>query len=133
MPTEEQLRSFRSRDLTSPRGKYYVDDQCTDCDLCRETAPMVFTRNDYEGMSYVLRQPITAEEIEQVEESVEGCCMGAIKTDGLEFDWEKNVPLDSGSLIRGEESRGDLDGGRKRAASGKPCCRRNTRPWWKFW
>ena len=27
-------------------GKFYVDDQCIDCDLCRETAPDHFTRNE---------------------------------------------------------------------------------------
>jgi len=27
-------------------GKFYVDDQCIDCDLCRETAPANFKRND---------------------------------------------------------------------------------------
>ena len=27
-------------------GKYYVDNQCIDCDLCRETAPDNFTRNE---------------------------------------------------------------------------------------
>jgi ferredoxin len=27
-------------------GKFYVDDQCIDCDLCRETAPANFRRND---------------------------------------------------------------------------------------
>ena len=27
-------------------GKFYVDDQCIDCDLCRETAPANFQRND---------------------------------------------------------------------------------------
>ena len=25
-------------------GKFYVDQQCIDCDLCRETAPAFFTR-----------------------------------------------------------------------------------------
>ena len=30
-------------------GKFYVDDQCIDCDLCRETAPANFTRSD-EGL-----------------------------------------------------------------------------------
>ena len=30
-------------------GKYYVDTQCIDCDLCRETAPDNFTRQDDEG------------------------------------------------------------------------------------
>ena len=31
-------------------GKFYVDDQCIDCDLCRETAPANFTRSDDWGL-----------------------------------------------------------------------------------
>ena len=27
-------------------GKFYVDSQCIDCDLCRETAPANFTRQE---------------------------------------------------------------------------------------
>ena len=38
-------------------GKYYVDDQCIDCDLCRETAPANFTRQEDGGYSYVFKQP----------------------------------------------------------------------------
>ena len=30
-------------------GKFYVDDQCIDYDLCRETAPANFTRSDDGG------------------------------------------------------------------------------------
>jgi ferredoxin len=40
-------------------GKFYVDDQCIDCDLCRETAPANFTRIDDGGYSYVFKQPTT--------------------------------------------------------------------------
>ena len=37
-------------------GKFYVDDQCIDCDLCRETAlKLNFTRNDDGGYSYVYK------------------------------------------------------------------------------
>ena len=43
-------------------GKFYVDDQCIDCDLCRETAPANFKRNDDGGHSYVYKQPETPEE-----------------------------------------------------------------------
>ena len=43
-------------------GKFYVDDQCIDCDLCRETAPANFTRSDDGGYSYVFKQPTTPEE-----------------------------------------------------------------------
>ena len=38
-------------------GSYYVDDQCIDCDLCRETAPANFKRDDDGGHSYVFKQP----------------------------------------------------------------------------
>ena len=30
----------------SVAGKFYVDNQCIDCDLCRETAPANFMRHD---------------------------------------------------------------------------------------
>jgi len=40
-------------------GAYYCDDQCIDCDLCRETAPANFKRNDDGGHSYVFKQPET--------------------------------------------------------------------------
>ena len=42
-------------------GLFYVDDQCIDCDLCRETAPANFTRDDDGGHTYVLKQPETPE------------------------------------------------------------------------
>ncbi|PYQ62602.1 MAG: ferredoxin [Acidobacteria bacterium] len=38
------------------QGRYYVDSQCIDCDLCRETAPANFVRNDEQGFSYVFKQ-----------------------------------------------------------------------------
>ena len=39
-------------------GKYYVDNQCIDCDLCRETAPSNFTRNDDISGSAMTRMPM---------------------------------------------------------------------------
>ena len=38
-------------------GKYFVDNQCIDCDLCRETAPDNFKRNEDGGYSFVFKQP----------------------------------------------------------------------------
>ena len=38
-------------------GRYFVDEQCIDCDLCREEAPKNFTRNEAEGYSYVYKHP----------------------------------------------------------------------------
>jgi ferredoxin len=63
-------------------GKYYVDDQCIDCDLCRETAPANFTRNDDGGHSYVHKQPTTPEEETLCKEAMEGCPVEAIGSDG---------------------------------------------------
>lgn len=54
-------------------GIYYVDDTCIDCDLCRETAPTVFRRNEEGAFSYVFRQPVTEEEIALTEQALESC------------------------------------------------------------
>ena len=43
-------------------GAYYVDDQCIDCDLCRETAPANFKRDDDGGHSFLYKQPETDED-----------------------------------------------------------------------
>ena len=63
-------------------GKFYVDSQCIDCDLCRETAPKNFQRSDDEGYSYVFKQPEDEEELEQCVEAMEGCPVEAIGDDG---------------------------------------------------
>ena len=63
-------------------GQFYVDDQCIDCDLCRETAPSNFTREDDGGYSFVFKQPEGEEEIEQCKEAMEGCPVEAIGEDG---------------------------------------------------
>ncbi len=63
-------------------GRFYVDQQCIDCDLCRETAPDFFARNDEGGYSYVCRQPKTEEEITMCSEALEGCPVEAIGSDG---------------------------------------------------
>ena len=65
-------------------GQFYVDDQCIDCDLCRETAPANFTRHNYGGYSYVYKQPTTPEEVAQCEDAMQGCPVEAIGTDGAE-------------------------------------------------
>lgn len=64
------------------RGKFYVDNQCIDCDVCRDTSPANFTRNDENGYSYVYRQPDTPEELELCEEALTACPVEAIGDDG---------------------------------------------------
>src|SRR5258705_11293531 len=63
-------------------GKFYVDDQCIDCDLCRETAPANFTRSDDGGYFYGFNQPTTPEEDALRKEAMEGCPGGAIGNNG---------------------------------------------------
>ena len=63
-------------------GAFYVDGQCIDCDLCRQTAPLNFERNEAEGYSYVIRQPESAEEVEQCREALDECPVEAIGDDG---------------------------------------------------
>lgn len=63
-------------------GQFYVDSQCIDCDLCRETAPKNFVREEDEGYSYVFAQPTNDEEREQCVEAMEGCPVEAIGEDG---------------------------------------------------
>jgi ferredoxin len=62
-------------------GKYYVDRQCIDCDVCRDTSPANFTRNDENGYSYVYKQPEDQEEINLCEEALSACPVEAIGDD----------------------------------------------------
>jgi vancomycin resistance protein YoaR/ferredoxin len=63
-------------------GPYYIDDSCIDCDQCRDLAPEVFGRDDETGLGYVIRQPVTADEIADVEEAREMCAVESIGKDG---------------------------------------------------
>lgn len=63
-------------------GRFYVDRNCIDCDVCRDTAPKNFTRENENGYSYVYRQPQTPEESELCEEAMNVCPVEAIGNDG---------------------------------------------------
>jgi ferredoxin len=63
-------------------GKFYVDNQCIDCDLCRETAPDNFKRNEDGGYTFVYKQPATPEEEARCKEAKEGCPVEAIGDNG---------------------------------------------------
>ena len=67
-------------------GKYFVDEQCIDCDLCREVALNNFTRNEDGGYSYVYKQPENEEEEQLCKEAMEGCPVEAIGDFGHEKD-----------------------------------------------
>ena len=63
-------------------GPYYCDDQCIDCDLCRETAPANFARDEDGGFTYVFKQPENADEEALCVAAMEGCPVSAIGNDG---------------------------------------------------
>ena len=63
-------------------GKFYVDSQCIDCDLCRQISPTNFQRNESAGYSYIYKQPTTPEEAELCEQAVGECPVDAIGMDG---------------------------------------------------
>jgi ferredoxin len=79
---EKTMADAANKYTENVTGKFYVDDQCIDCDLCRETAPANFKRNDDGGHSYVYKQPETPEEEGLCKEAMEGCPVEAIGNDG---------------------------------------------------
>jgi len=63
-------------------GRFYVDVTCIDCDLCRETAPKNFVRQDDEGYSFVSAQPTTPAEEASCLAAMEECPVEAIGIEG---------------------------------------------------
>jgi ferredoxin len=62
-------------------GLFYVDATCIDCDLCRETAPRNFQRNDRDRRSYVTQQPENPAEEAACQAALEECPVEAIGRD----------------------------------------------------
>jgi len=63
-------------------GPLYVDSSCIDCDLCRETAPETFRRNDEIGFSIVYQQPVEPEQLKAATDAMVGCPTESIGNDG---------------------------------------------------
>ena len=63
-------------------GKFYVDDQCIDCDACRTEAPDNYKRSEEHGYSYVFKQPANADEATKCQAALESCPVEAIGSDG---------------------------------------------------
>jgi len=83
---------FHERLPNQARGKFYVDAQCLDCDLCREIAPGIFVRDAEHGVAIVTRQPVTPNEFKLCAEAVDGCPCEAIGDDGEQHDWDSIPP-----------------------------------------
>ncbi len=64
-------------------GRFYVDRQCIDCDVCRDTAPSNFARNDENGYSYVRKQPEDQSEYDLCREAFDACPVEAIGDDAI--------------------------------------------------
>ena len=63
-------------------GQYYVDENCIDCNLCREIAPENFKANLDGGYSYVYKQPENQAEADECADALEQCPVEAIGSDG---------------------------------------------------
>ena len=82
-------------------GKFFVDDTCLDCDLCREIAPNHFSRDKERGVAYVSSQPSTPEELALCYECVNACPCESIGDTGDQHDWTLLPPV---HLERGQSS-----------------------------
>ena len=69
-------------------GKFYVNCNCLDHDLCASLAPKLFARDDHFGGYYVVRQPTTDEETDLMQECIEACPMEAIRDNGDKIEWK---------------------------------------------
>jgi len=65
-------------------GKFYNDTSCVDCDMCREMAPSIFTRDDDECLSYVHKQPENDKEVALALEAMESCPSDSIGSDAID-------------------------------------------------
>jgi len=79
--TNKAMAELENRYPQNVPGRYYVDDSCIDCDLCRATAPANFGRHE-DGHSYVFKQPDTDEERRVCAEAKELCPTETIGDDG---------------------------------------------------
>ena len=77
------MANVENRYAENALGGFYVDDQCIDCDQCRDIAPDIFKRDDATGHSYVFRQPETPDEEVLCQEAMEDCPVEAIGDNGL--------------------------------------------------
>ncbi len=86
-------------------GRFYVDETCLDCDVCRTVAPTIFSRNDTEFRSFVIKQPETPEELALCKEARDACPCESIGDDGDSVAWIANSPPSGGPSIESDERR----------------------------
>ncbi|MDB6054289.1 MAG: putative ferredoxin [Verrucomicrobiales bacterium] len=82
------MANFENRNKENVPGLYFVDRQCIDCDLCRQTAPTIFKRatQSMDSYSFVAKQPVTSHEISLCDRAASECPVEAIgKKNCLQF------------------------------------------------
>ena len=72
------MPDFNAKQPQNVPGRFYVDTNCIDCDVCRDLAEANFTRDDDGGYSYVYKQPTTPAEESLCQEALEVCPVEAI-------------------------------------------------------
>ncbi len=63
-------------------GSYYVDEECTACEVCVSTAPDNFKMADDGSHAFVYKQPENEDEKAVCEDALESCPADAIGNDG---------------------------------------------------
>jgi glyoxylase-like metal-dependent hydrolase (beta-lactamase superfamily II)/ferredoxin len=85
-------------------GPWFVDDSCIDCDASRQCAPELVGEQD--GQSVFVRQPATAEEVDQAARAMLVCPTGSIGVAGPKPALDHLFPheLDDGVFLCGFNS-----------------------------
>ncbi len=77
-----QLVALPAKFPENAPGRYSVNVECIDCDLCRQLAPANFVRETVKDYSYVAEQPANARAEAQCLEALAACPVDAIENDG---------------------------------------------------
>ena len=62
-------------------GRYYIDEDCTNCGACQTEAPDNIEQSD-DGYSFISRQPQNDDEEKKLKAAQESCPVEAIGSDG---------------------------------------------------
>lgn len=75
--TPHEMADAATRWPENAPGRFFVDETCIDCDLCRTSAPANFQRSA-RGFSFVARQPADEREARDCQKALEDCPVQAI-------------------------------------------------------
>lgn len=74
------MANVNDKNANNVAGSYYVDNNCIGCGQCCDIASDHFAEQD--GLMYVKKQPVDADEISACNEAVQSCPVEAIGSDG---------------------------------------------------